>query len=623
MVNAQLEQNQSTGIYHIVQISRDESLFKRKEDYEPVSRQLDYGKILSKLVKNGVITILVLTNDRSFKAYKLNNVQFIPLTGVLRGRLKIWRNLKKLNKELPISLITTQTVYDEAWIAQLFCKFYNCRIVGQVHSELYSEASIKGLFGTGVIAKIRWRLTLYTLKYFHGIRTVNEETRRILLSRRLSHNVESIPVRIQWPANTNYEKDKDKNIITVARLSKEKNITDFIYIANKVLERDKDVRFTIIGDGPERKDLEALVTKLSLNRYIQLKGYMKNTELGDLYKFAVACVVTSKHEGFGRVLIESYAYGAPVVAYKAAGPNEIISDKVTGFLHEQGDIDSMADSVLRLVMDKEKARKMAEKGRLLLNNKYNPEVLIEKWVMFLLSNIRKPMKHLVMPRTRTWKRWKKIAFSRYTILRSLEYDAISDLTLYGKTLDIGGGVRTSYKDIIIIRGSLTSVNIDKELKPTVLADLNGFLPFNDGVFDNVISFNTFEHIMNDQLAISEALRVLISDGEFHFTVPFLYQVHGSPNDYHRHTANWWIDFLIKNGANEGTLTLDPLVWDRFSSAYSLVGHGPVGRVIKKIVTFPAMIGDLGCRKRYRLKEISRNMSNLNLPLGYKISGTKK
>jgi SAM-dependent methyltransferase len=135
-------------------------------------------------------------------------------------------------------------------------------------------------------------------------------------------------------------------------------------------------------------------------------------------------------------------------------------------------------------------------------------------------------------------------------------------------LDLGGDRRSGYHELLGIVGSFETVNINAELKPTYCMSLEERLPFPDGVFDHVISMNTFEHIKNDELAIAEALRVLRAGGTFHFCVSFCYRVHASPSDYHRHTAYWWLQFIENAGVKE--CTVEPLVWDQWSTAYALM-----------------------------------------------------
>jgi len=176
---------------------------------------------------------------------------------------------------------------------------------------------------------------------------------------------------------------------------------------------------------------------------------------------------------------------------------------------------------------------------------------------------------IVLPKRRSLKRWCKLAKSSHTLLRALEYEAIEGLSLVGRVLDIGGDWRSGYHQLLSVKGSIETININKKLKPTYLADLEKPFPFHDGSFDHVISLNTFEHIMNDEMALSEAIRVLKKGGTFHFMVPFCYRVHGSPSDFHRHTAYWWSQKINLIGVNEHKI--EPLVWDRRTNAYAIMG----------------------------------------------------
>lgn len=177
---------------------------------------------------------------------------------------------------------------------------------------------------------------------------------------------------------------------------------------------------------------------------------------------------------------------------------------------------------------------------------------------------------IILPKERTFSRWYKLTNKPFSLLRALEYEAIEGIILEGNTLDIGGGSHVDYHNLLTIKGKIDTVNIDSEREPTYLLDINNSLPLANNSFDHIVSLNTFEHIKNDVFAISEALRVLKVGGTFHFIVPFCYKVHGSPSDYHRHTAYWWEQYLTELGIVE--YTIEPLVWDPRSSAYALLGR---------------------------------------------------
>jgi len=177
---------------------------------------------------------------------------------------------------------------------------------------------------------------------------------------------------------------------------------------------------------------------------------------------------------------------------------------------------------------------------------------------------------ILEPLKPTLKRFRAINTRKMSILRALEHEIISRIEVHGKTLDLGGGSRASYNDIIQNKGTIDSINVSPEYHPTYLTDANKPWPVADALYDNVISFNTLEHLWNDTFALSEALRVLKPGGTLHIIVPFLYRVHGSPYDFHRHTHEAWQLILEQNGIPEELQKIEPVVWDSMATAFSFV-----------------------------------------------------
>jgi SAM-dependent methyltransferase len=212
----------------------------------------------------------------------------------------------------------------------------------------------------------------------------------------------------------------------------------------------------------------------------------------------------------------------------------------------------------------------------------------------------------MMPRPRTLRRWRRIAWSRHSILRALEYEAVAGLTLDGRSLDIGGGQDADYHGLLKVAGVLETLNIDPRRNPSHLSDLNRRLPFGDDEFDNVLSLNTFEHVFEEDVAISEALRILRPGGQFHFIVPFLYKVHGSPSDFHRHTADWWNAVIRRRGASR--VIVDPLVWDQITSAYALWDKS---RTLRKLVMLWSLVRDPLWWSAERLLNLQRRRIGLS------------
>jgi SAM-dependent methyltransferase len=155
----------------------------------------------------------------------------------------------------------------------------------------------------------------------------------------------------------------------------------------------------------------------------------------------------------------------------------------------------------------------------------------------------------------------------YSLLRTLLYEKLSGLTLHGRVLDVGGGTRkSSYLSLLRVEGALESLNIDPERAPTFVADLNEPLPIPASTYDTILSLNTLEHVREDVFALREMTRILKPGGRMLIFVPFLYRVHGSPSDFHRHPRPWW-DAVLRDLGLDGTVT--PIGGSRYLAGYAL------------------------------------------------------
>ena len=149
-----------------------------------------------------------------------------------------------------------------------------------------------------------------------------------------------------------------------------------------------------------------------------------------------------------------------------------------------------------------------------------------------------------------------------SVVRALQYERLFEISFDGRLLDIGGGETAHYRDVLFCN-SYESINISSSMKPTWIADVEGEFPIPDDTFDHVLSMNTFEHVFDAHKLLSEGTRVLRSGGYFVAATPFMFRVHGSPEDYFRPTASWWIKSLRQNGYDDISVT--PLLWGPFST----------------------------------------------------------
>lgn len=185
--------------------------------------------------------------------------------------------------------------------------------------------------------------------------------------------------------------------------------------------------------------------------------------------------------------------------------------------------------------------------------------------------------------------------ARKTMLRRMELDLISGLDLSGDVLDFGGGETANYRRFLPAGITLRSVNISEQFQPTDLVAVGDPIPFDAASFNAVITFNTLEHIHDDTGSLADITRVLKPGGTLHVIVPWMYPVHGHPDDFNRHTPSWWAATL--EGLGYGAVSLLPLVFGRRTSALIIKGRGD--KVIRGLVeTTAAALDVLEARIRF-------------------------
>ncbi|TDR33224.1 methyltransferase domain-containing protein [Aquamicrobium defluvii] len=186
----------------------------------------------------------------------------------------------------------------------------------------------------------------------------------------------------------------------------------------------------------------------------------------------------------------------------------------------------------------------------------------------------------VPPLLPTFVRWRKL-YSRkknLSCLRALEYERLDKLHFQGPILDVGGGGKSLYRDLLPADIAYESINIDPAIAPTYLIEPGGEFPVADDSFPTCLCFNTLEHVYDAKFVIGEIHRVLKPGGVAHITVPFIFRIHGHPDDYFRATPSWWRETLQRAGFSE--VVLHPLVWGRYTSGANISGYRGILRRLR-------------------------------------------
>jgi glycosyltransferase involved in cell wall biosynthesis len=147
----------------------------------------------------------------------------------------------------------------------------------------------------------------------------------------------------------------------VAALRPEKNHELFLQAAAVVHERLPDARFLVVGDGPQRGQLEKLCGELGLEGVVRFLG--TRSDVPEVLALMNAVVLTSHMEASPLCLLEAMACEKPVVATNVGSVGETVADGENGFLVPPGDVRAMAERITTLLTDRERAMAMGRAGR--------------------------------------------------------------------------------------------------------------------------------------------------------------------------------------------------------------------------------------------------------------------
>lgn len=150
-------------------------------------------------------------------------------------------------------------------------------------------------------------------------------------------------------------------LISIGRLIKRKALGDLLLAMSRL--EDEGFRLLIIGEGPEQARLRELAKRLGLSSRVHFLGAIWGEAKYQYLAASDIFVLPSVHEGFGLVFLEAMYCGLPVIASSSGGQTDFLRDGETGFLVPVGDVDALAQRILRLVRDGALRKRISEFNR--------------------------------------------------------------------------------------------------------------------------------------------------------------------------------------------------------------------------------------------------------------------
>jgi glycosyltransferase involved in cell wall biosynthesis len=333
------------------------------------------------------VTFLVIKKSGEYISHLHPDLEIIELSENKVSKFKTIRSIPKIvsfiRNERPTAFFSALTINNIIAVIAIKISRAKCKLIVTEHSSFYwlNEISL-------VRAKIMKAGIKYLYRYADSVVAVSKGLADELISKFsvskekivVIHNpldINNIIDKSMQPINYDWFSSANKNIISVGRLTEQKNFSLLLTAFKKVKSQVPNAFLIILGEGQLRESLWQKVTELEISDSVAMPGFLDNPF--SVMSRSNIFVLSSKYEGFGNVLVEALACGSYVVSTDCpSGSSEIIKNESYGKLVP---INSEEDMVKEIVFA--------------LNNRTNKNFSIERAKDFDVSKIFYSYKNLI------------------------------------------------------------------------------------------------------------------------------------------------------------------------------------------------------------------------------------
>ncbi len=168
-------------------------------------------------------------------------------------------------------------------------------------------------------------------------------------------------------------------LVSVGQLKAKKGFLHLLDAARLLTDRGIGFHCEIIGEGPQRAELERKIRELGLEQHIVLRGALDHDEVIDTYRrasaFVLPCVIgdDGDRDGIPNVILEAMAMQLAVVSTTHSGIPEAVENETTGLLVPPGDAGALARALALVLEDQDAARRMGARGREVVIDRFDAE----------------------------------------------------------------------------------------------------------------------------------------------------------------------------------------------------------------------------------------------------------
>ncbi len=339
---------------NVLMLSTDARILEAGSDAR--ERMQKYGTLFDEL------RIIVKTDAKNANEMRMMRISENVFAYSVSYNPFLWyRTARRILRQGGEWVITAQDPFEVGFGAWLLARRFRVPLQLQVHTDFLSPWFTRESWKN----RIRVRLAKFLLPRADRIRVVSERIKQSLahVPCPMSH-VTVLPIFVDTDAIRRapisvdlHRKYSDRFVVFMAsRITREKNIWLALRAMQEIVKRFPKTLLLIVGDGPEKKNIQLLVTNYQLQNNVAFEPW--TNDLASYYKTADCFLITSNYEGYGRTAVEAVAAGLPVVMTDVGLAGEVVRDPSTssgqvanGLVAPVGDAGAVARALERIAGD--------------------------------------------------------------------------------------------------------------------------------------------------------------------------------------------------------------------------------------------------------------------------------
>lgn len=251
-------------------------------------------------------------------------------------------------------------------LSRLLPKRIRPKILVEVHGDWRTAPRLYGSRARRIIAPLSDQMAAAALRRADLVRVVSKGMKRLVRSAGYTGPVTRFLAYSDYSSFLESEPAQlpdEPRVLFLGVLQRYKGVDILIEAWPHVLRAIPTARLVIAGKGPLRASLQRRVKRSSLGASVRFLGHLPREQVRTLLDRSSLLVLPSRSEGLGRVVLEAFARGRPVVASDVGGIGEIVQTDHTGFLVPPGDPVTLANAVIEVLGNFQRLETMGAEGR--------------------------------------------------------------------------------------------------------------------------------------------------------------------------------------------------------------------------------------------------------------------